>query len=571
MNRARVREALLWGAVAMVVARLVGHFFLHDVAHAMDEAAYLFQAKTFIAGHVSMPSPEPRGAFNLWYVWSRGIRYSIFPPGWPAVLAPFLACGLENWANPFVHGVTVALGYLTVERHFPRADPRTGWRAPAHLGALLLLLSPQLVIQAASLMSHALLAACTVAVLFALPTERRAPIERWQAIAGGVAIAIAMLTRPLCAVALALTVGAVVLVRRHRVTLRTLIAFGIPLAAAGAIWAVYNRALTGSALTFPQTLYFETHEPPEENPVFRHQKGCNSLGFGQSHSCDIFPHTIEAGIRKVEDNIVTYSLLGGAAPIVLGALVLGWRLVRRQKREGGEVPFAPFAAICLPVTILLYSAYWNAGTCLGARFWHITLPPVLLAFAVAMARYGRRALVGLTAAVYVVTLGFACAEISGAYFGLDDRFHALKAHWSKDPALVMVVFADPLPRWSAHYRWTVSLGPDYRWADSIRSLSALAENEANPGGEIVFAKFHPALAEQTIAHYPGRTPLLYVVQDRAEGDFLTPYRASDWTELSGGGAAPNFACWALSPELRDRLQAAPGTFFHNVGIRERAP
>src|SRR5665213_2190142 len=100
---------LLLTIASVSTARLIGRYALGDVPHVMDEIAYVFQAKTYLTGHVTTAVATPRAAFALWFVDDRASKYGIFPPGWPAVLALGVGSHLRAWVNPILHGFTTWL------------------------------------------------------------------------------------------------------------------------------------------------------------------------------------------------------------------------------------------------------------------------------------------------------------------------------------------------------------------------------------------------------------------------------------------------------------------------------
>jgi hypothetical protein len=117
-----------------------------------DEVAPIcFRRRCIAAGHLVLPAPG--GAMNaaLAYDWisiEGGKWFSIFPPGWPTVLALGMATGVPFIVNPLL----AALGILLSHRFVTRiVSPRL-----AALVTLLLCVSPWYLATGASLMSHPL-------------------------------------------------------------------------------------------------------------------------------------------------------------------------------------------------------------------------------------------------------------------------------------------------------------------------------------------------------------------------------------------------------------------------------
>ncbi|MEO6418569.1 MAG: hypothetical protein ABIP39_04140, partial [Polyangiaceae bacterium] len=238
---ARKNAAILAiAALGVLLARLIEWKALGDVPHVMDEIAYAFQAKTMATGHLVMPVALPRAAFAMWFVDDRVARFSIFPPGWPAVLALGLKLHAETWVNPLLHGGTVLL-VASIARKV------AGTRAQL-VAALAYALSPQALILAASMMSHTLVAFGAALALYAGVSEAR----RRTVLLGGAAIGLVLLARPLCGVVVAIGFAGLALfaiVRQQASVSRFAIALA-PLVFACISLGAYNAALTGSALRF---------------------------------------------------------------------------------------------------------------------------------------------------------------------------------------------------------------------------------------------------------------------------------------------------------------------------------
>ncbi|MDB4942542.1 MAG: hypothetical protein JWP97_2076 [Labilithrix sp.] len=533
----------LAGASA-VAARLIRHHALGDLAHVMDEIAYVFQAKLFASGHLATPVVEPRGAFNTWFIDDRTARFSIFPPGWPAVLAVGAKLGMMNWVNPTLHGLTVVL--------VGRAGERVGGPRLALLTAALYALSPQAVFLAASVMSHPLIAlASATMLLLVLDLWRHVPPSRALVVAAGAGLGISAATRPVCATLLALLLLVTVAWSR-----RGRLASALPLLATIAVTAVpfvagllaFNHATTGSAFRFPQTAYFDEHLGHANLPYFHFTKGCNALGFGPTHGCDITAgpenHTLDHGLSNVVANLRVWLLLA-ASPLLAALVVLA--LVRHATRR-----LAGLLLVLPACAILAYSAYWQDGTCLGARFYHAALPPTLLVAALAIMGARPRVAVALAGGVLAWNV-YASVKVLGeltdpawGYWGVDARFAEVRRTWQHGPAVVMVAFGgDDLHNPDVSFTSAAPAGG--MWMLNVRAEGALAENAPFvDDGEVVFAKFHPALVPELQARFPGRSFWLFVTNGHRERDRLEP-----WTEQRDPRA------FKRPPENFDGFRMAP--------------
>jgi hypothetical protein len=539
-NRLRGARAvtLLFAILGTLAARLVAKIALEDVAHVMDEIAYAFQANSFASGHLSVPPQEPRAAFAMWYVDDRAARYSIFPPGWPAVLAVGVRFHAREWINPLLHGVTTLVVAAT-GRHIG------GERARVACAAVYAL-SPQLIILAASLMSHTLVALCAAVCGFMAiraSTDHGRPRDFWIA---GAFLGLLATTRPLCAVAvaLALLVFAAIVAVRRRIRLGEVAGFAIPMIVGCALLGAYNYKITGHATRFPQSVWFDEHLPPYDSPTFfKYHPGCNDLGFGAGHGCDYGiengAHDLKNAASNTGDNVTALAALAGGGPLVFAAAFFALR--RRRTRRILATAIVPLLS-----AIVLYSLYWYAGTCFGARFYAAGIPGLMLVAGIGAARWSQRPahitwpLAVLWCATSFIAFGAAFNELRDGYWGNDGRFADLRRRWAGQPALVMVAFADdgvPVHR----LKWTgfTSREAVPRWINSIRTLSALAENTPNVDGPIVFAKYHPALVSALGSRFADRAMYVYVVARDRTKDVLLPFEPSSRiSEVDRIGALP---------------------------------
>ena len=164
----------LAGALCLLTGWLAGTFW----PNSGDEHSYTFLADTLLAGRFSNPPPPDPELFRLFRVFTaHGHTFSQDPPGWPLVLAPFRAFGLDWLANPLL---TVLLGasLLGAMRRL-RIEP------PVQAGALVLVLaSPFVLFNGGSLFSHMLSAAAAATIVWqqrsVSATTGRSPEMRYR-------------------------------------------------------------------------------------------------------------------------------------------------------------------------------------------------------------------------------------------------------------------------------------------------------------------------------------------------------------------------------------------------------
>ncbi|HEX3127495.1 MAG TPA: hypothetical protein VH394_09200 [Thermoanaerobaculia bacterium] len=536
---------IAFALLGVALARLIASLSLADVPHVMDEIAYGFQARMFAGGHFTAPLRLPRPAFAMWFVDDRVRTFSIFPPGWPAVLAVGVLLRATAWVNPILHGATTLIVAGSARR---LGGEERGGRAAVFASALYGL-SPQALLLAASLMSHTLVA-FTAAVVLAMGLRLARPNPSpLHAAALGTALGLVAATRPLCAVALGIAAALFLVFASRRRTLRPVHVAAVagPAVVLVALLGAYNAHITGNPLRFPQEAYFDEHVSPVDHPIFRYGPGCNRLGFGPGHGCEALPdgmHTVKHAVWNTKVNLTAWLWLAGGGSLAF--LLAPLAFVERRDRWARAIVLS-----VIPTVILLYGLYWYAGTCYGARFYHAALPSLLLLAALGLDSVAdtRRSAASVLLAVFLAVNGvtgwLAAREVSRLYWGTDDRFARLAAEWDQPPALVLVAFAPGTP--IGRYRYTSFLHK-VTWAENIRALSALGLNSPNLDGPVVFARYHPGLMSEIRTRYPDRQLWLYLTGVGSR-DLLIPYETSGLTALEAGAERPkdNFDGFTIMP------------------------
>ncbi|MBV9948251.1 MAG: hypothetical protein JOZ69_15470, partial [Myxococcales bacterium] len=302
---------------------------------------------------------------------------------------------------------------------------------------------------------------------------------------------------------------------------------------------------------FPQSAYFDEHIPPVDLPSFHYHRGCNDLGVGPGHGCDESirhaTHTWGNAVSNTGDNLFAWLLLVGGGPMVFVAAAASFGARDERSRS------AAFLAHILLV-VGAYALYWYAGTCYGARFYHAALPFLLILAAMGLARLRRARSLAPVLAVWMAWSAFAFVkswgELTRDYWGTDGRFKALEQRWTGPPALILIAVAPETAKSRTLY-WTTRLIREAEWNDTQRLGEAMALNSPTADGAVLFAKFHPALADALQARFPGRVPWIYVTHEHAGRDVLLPYDRSMFSDAER--ASPprdNFDGYRLSDEGR---------------------
>lgn len=388
-------RAAPWVLVAMVLALGLRVGVLGDVPHIPDEVTYLFEARLLAEGAATAPALDPDLVVALEVpftaIW-RGRWLGAFPPGWPAMLAPFLALGLAWLPNLLLLAAALLLTRRWVGRHF---GAEAGGVALA-LGAL----SPFLLLPAASGMADLLALAGGLAAVVAF--EEDLPM------AAGAACGVAVLARPASVFFLAGCAAWVLAFdpARRRAAGRVL-AGGLPFALA---WVGWNLATTGRALQSAYAL---------AAPAPGFLSGTASYqGLALKHDLVSAATNLGLNLGSLVADLLGWPLLSWL-PVAAGALGQGgWR--RGGMLRGGLVGMA-----------LGYATYFHPGMAFGPRFYLPAAPWLLGCAAAGLLALARRrdAPPGRTlswlavGAAPAVVLGYwlPCSLAYARYAGVDAR------------------------------------------------------------------------------------------------------------------------------------------------------
>ncbi|GEM_PF-572715 len=354
----------VWTGAAFAFLFCAGYNILvfDRVPHIHDEAAYLFQARIFLAGGVTAPLPPVPEAFDFPHVVNVERWYTIYPPGFPLLLALGLLAGAPWLINPLLAAFAVILFFgLGAEIY----DRRTGVAA-AVLGSLSiwhLLMSSTMMSHTASMVFNALF------LLFFFRSLREPTFGRgWAA---GACLGAAFLIRPYNAAVFGLPFLIVLGVRslsgfkaRWRNLLGLALAGGICLGA----FLAYNTATTGSPL---KPGYIARYGP------------AYSVIFGRAATLDYDFTPLVSALQIGENMAAINSDLFGWPLTSLWLLPFafwaGWK--RREERGRDLLLLAGFASM-----VVGFFFFWGAFIVLGARMFFDALPLLILLSAKGLTR-----------------------------------------------------------------------------------------------------------------------------------------------------------------------------------------
>ncbi len=183
-NSRALRVALIPVSLACLAA--VSYLILLSFPNSADEYSCVFLAKCFLAKKLYAATDALQEFFHFTHIGEKdGKWFSLYPPGWPLLLAVGLALGAAGWVNPLLATLTLVLLY--------RIALQVADRRAALLACLWVGTSSFFLFNAGSYYSH-------TACLFMLTLFTWCFLRRWFFLAG-LALGYAMMTRYLSAMA----------------------------------------------------------------------------------------------------------------------------------------------------------------------------------------------------------------------------------------------------------------------------------------------------------------------------------------------------------------------------------
>jgi hypothetical protein len=355
-------------AWVLVMCALLALFSYQRHPHVPDEAVYLYPARYFARGMLTMPLPPVPEAFNLDLMTYEATRwYSPVPPGWPAVLSLGVSLGAAWLVNPVLNALNILLGYVVLRDLY---DVRT-----ARIATLLLSVSPWFLFMGMNFMTHTWTLTCLLGGAAAVARMRRTHDSGkhmssfgWAVLAGA-AIGMLGLIRPLEGLTVAALLGLWALFAAPtRWRIAPCLVMALAALAMVSVTFPYNAALTGNPRVFPLLAYTDSV----------YGKGVNALGFGPNKGLPwpgldplpghgVLDVLINANLNAFMVNIDLFGW-GTGSLLFLAALLASCRLRRPDW--------------LMLVTIIaiagVHSFYWfSGGPDFGARYWYLILVPCI--------------------------------------------------------------------------------------------------------------------------------------------------------------------------------------------------
>lgn len=325
----------------------------------VDSCAYMFQARLFAHGMLYAPPPIESHFFEAMHTILSDKWYTVYPPGYPAILALGVLFGISWLVNPLLAALTIVCIYLIAKELYGDSI--------AKLSVVLSCASTFFLFMSSEFASHtSTLFFVTLAFLcFVWMIRKKRPLL--SAVVCGMCIGIALLCRPYTTFWFCLPLGIGAVIAWKKLSIRLILSGTIPILIACCMFLAYNYATTGHPLLFGYiAMHGKNHYP----------------GFHQEPWNERF-HTITQGFKYVfEDlNALSYYLFEWPIPAVLFIcifiafgkkgfwewLLVGWvctLLIGHFFYFFNQLDFGPrFVYECLPALILLTSR----GICLSSQ------------------------------------------------------------------------------------------------------------------------------------------------------------------------------------------------------------
>ena len=245
----------------------------------MDGCLYMFQARLFAHGMLSAPIPPEPQFFETVHVMLSNKWYTMYPPGYPAILALGVIFRISWLVNPLLGALTIVCIYLLAKELYGDSI--------AKLSAILACASSFFLFMSSEFASHtSTLFFITFAFLsFVWLVKKKRPLL--SAVVCGICIGIALLCRPYTTVWICVPLGIAAIVARKELSLRHILIGFIPIIVACFAFLAYNYATTGNPLLFG---YIAVHGK-------KHYPGFHKALWSSQF------HTITQGVKYVFANL----------------------------------------------------------------------------------------------------------------------------------------------------------------------------------------------------------------------------------------------------------------------------
>ena len=280
MHNLRPRLFVIWVFIGciLICGSISWHVF-DGVPGFLDSCIYMFQARLFAHGMLSAPIPPEPQFFETVHVTLSNKWYTMYPPGYPAILALGVIFRISWLVNPLLGALTIVCIYLLAKELYGDSI--------AKLSAILACASSFFLFMSSEFASHtSTLFFITFAFLsFVWLVKKKRPLL--SAVVCGICLGIALLCRPYTTVWICVPLGIASIVARKELSLRHILIGFIPIIVACFAFLAYNYATTGNPLLFG---YIAVHGK-------KHYPGFHKALWSSEF------HTITQGVKYVFSNL----------------------------------------------------------------------------------------------------------------------------------------------------------------------------------------------------------------------------------------------------------------------------
>ena len=362
MDRKRLRTSraplpvvvVLCATFVFISTNLISYFLFQHTPHIHDEIAYLFQAKIFSQGRLSVSSPCGREAFDFPHMINNGKWYSQYPPGYPLILVLGLAIGMPWLMNPLLAALAVVLFYYLGKEIYGEAEGR--------LAAVLGALSIWFLLTSSTMLSHTGSMVFFAFFLLFLYRSLDAP-SLGNGLMAGLGLGIAFLIRPynvaVIAVPFVVFYGFRFLMDCRR-RLLSFSGFVAIILVSVACLMVYNTLTNG--------------HPLKMGYIVSHGEG-HGLGFGRQGYLGV-PHTPERGLLLIGENLGAINKYLFGWPLSSLLFIVPFFIPLNEGKKWKEADLMMVLGF-LSLTGGLFF-YWGSHVILGPRMYFEAFPILIL-------------------------------------------------------------------------------------------------------------------------------------------------------------------------------------------------
>ena len=312
-------------------------------------------AETFVEGTLAQNMPVHYEFFDYVFFLVDGEKhFSIFMPGYPILLIPFAIIGVTFLANPILTALNILLVGKLANHLFNEIT--------STLSMLLFIVSPFMMTMGGTWMAHPFTAMLTLVTVFAF-------IKAWQSesfyfpLMSGAALGWLALSRPPNALFLVVLLPLLGLIYyRHRMSLKSVAWFSIPLCIAFTALISYNNFFTGNPITFVQDVYFNMSEPVNGCHSILPKRGCLHCN---AETPPFGGMTWQQGFDVTGQRVVPLVMETFPHPLFFAFPILSLML-KINNREEGRKQFFLIALFVSP--IVGYFFFYFNGNVYGPRY-----------------------------------------------------------------------------------------------------------------------------------------------------------------------------------------------------------